>query len=135
MLAEFELTDWLSMMGSFLLVIGLLVATLFFIKKMGPGIGNNTNRRMKILEIQNLGGRQKLILVSVNSEQVLISLSPQGITRLGQWATEEQVSIDNTAQGQSDQATEPVSMTPQANTSPLSNFKQLLAQSVKKQKD
>lgn len=135
MLAEFELTDWLSMMGSFLLVIGLLVATLFFLKKMGPGVGSNTNRRMRILEIQNLGARQKLVLVSVNSEQVLIGLSPQGMTSLGQWAHDEQVNIETATDGQSDQTSKSVPSTEQVSTSALVNFKQLLAQSVKKQKD
>lgn len=135
MLAEFEFTDWLSMMGSFLLVIGLLLATLFFIKKMGPAIGNSTNRRIKILEIQNLGGRQKLLLVSVNSDQVLVGLSAQGMSNLGQWTIDEQVSHPDVADTATTQDPESSVSSEQADRSPLKSFKQLLAQSIRKQKD
>ncbi len=128
MVTEFGLTDWLSMMGSFLLVIGLLVATLFFIKKMGPGIGNAGNKRIQILEIQNLGGRQKLILVAVNFDQVLIGLSPQGMTNLGSWPVDQQQSMQVGEQN-SEQDKQSLG------SNPLHNFQQLLAQTVKKQKD
>ena len=128
MLAEFGLMDWLSMMGSFLLVIGLLVATLFLIKKMGPSISNASNKRLQILEVQNLGARQKLLLVSVNADQVLIGISPQGMTNLGSWAVDQQIKHEGTEQNFD------ASENNETNSS-LSNFKQLLAQTVKKQKD
>ena len=85
-MASFGWTDWLSMMGSFLIVLALLVATLIMIKKMGPKIGVSGNKRLQLLEIQNLGGRQKLVLVSVNEEQVLIGISAQSMTRLGNFS-------------------------------------------------
>ena len=125
MLAEFGLMDWLSMMGSFLLVIGLLVATLFLIKKMGPSISNASNKRLQILEVQNLGARQKLLLVSVNADQVLIGISPQGMTNLGSWSVDQHEGKDQSSD---------VSENNKTNSS-LGNFKQLLAQTVKKQKD
>ena len=128
MLAEFGLMDWLSMMGSFLLVIGLLVATLFLIKKMGPSISNASNKRLQILEVQNLGARQRLLLVSVNADQVLIGISPQGMTNLGSWAVDQQIKHECTDQNSD------ASENNETNSS-LSNFKQLLAQTVKKQKD
>ena len=128
MLAEFGLMDWLSMMGSFLLVIGLLVATLFLIKKMGPSISSASNKRLQILEVQNLGARQKLLLVSVNADQVLIGISPQGMTNLGSWSVDQQTEHEG-----NDQSSD-VSENNKTNSS-LGNFKQLLAQTVKKQKD
>ena len=128
MLAEFGLMDWLSMMGSLLLVIGLLVATLFLIKKMGPSISNASNKRLQILEVQNLGARQKLLLVSVNADQVLIGISPQGMTNLGSWSVDQQTEHEG-----KDQSSD-VSENNKTNSS-LGNFKQLLAQTVKKQKD
>jgi|SaaInlStandDraft_1057018.scaffolds.fasta_scaffold19785_4 flagellar protein FliO/FliZ len=128
MVSEFGLMDWLSMMGSFLLVIGLLMATLFFIKKMGPGISNAANKRMQIIEIQNLGGRQKLLLVRVNSDQVLIGISPQGMTSLGSWPLDKQ---------QQEQINEQGIEGSQEHTgsNPVENFKQLLTKTIKKQKD
>ena len=123
MLAEFGWVDWLSMIGSFVFVIALLVATLLMLKKMGPRIGAVNNRRLNIIEIQNLGARQKLLLVSVNNDQVLIGLSPQGITPLGRWGADEQIgdlaAVDPEQEGE----------TPD---SQLNTFKQLLSQTIRR---
>jgi flagellar protein FliO/FliZ len=123
MLAEFGWVDWLSMIGSFVFVIALLVATLLMLKKMGPRIGVVNNRRLNIIEIQNLGARQKLLLVSVNNDQVLIGLSPQGITPLGRWGADEQIgdlaSVDPEHEGE-------------APDSQLNTFKQLLSQTIRR---
>ena len=85
MTSSFGWTEWLSMMGSFLIVLVLLVVTLIAIKKMGPKMGIAGGKRLQLLEVQNLGGRQKLVLVRVNNEQVLVGLSGQNITQLGQF--------------------------------------------------
>ena len=85
MTSSFGWTEWLSMMGSFLIVLVLLVVTLIAIKKMGPKMGVAGSKRLQLLEIQNLGGRQKLVLVRVNNEQVLVGVSGQNITKLGQF--------------------------------------------------
>jgi len=68
-----------------LIVLVLLVVTLIAIKKMGPKMGIAGGKRLQLLEVQNLGGRQKLVLVRVNNEQVLVGLSGQNITQLGQF--------------------------------------------------
>ena len=70
-MASISWADWVSMMGSFLVVLTLLVGTLIMIKKMGPKIGIAGNKRLQVIEVQNLGGRQKLVLVNVNQEQIL----------------------------------------------------------------
>ena len=85
-MASIGWADWVSMMGSFLVVLTLLVGTLIMIKKMGPKIGTAGNKRLQLLEVQNLGGRQKLVLVGVNQEQILIGISAQGMTRLGNFS-------------------------------------------------
>lgn len=83
MTSSFGWTEWLSMMGSFLIVIFLLVATLIVIRKVGPKMGMSGGKRLQILEVQQIGSRQKLVLVRVNEEQVLVGLSPQNMTQLG----------------------------------------------------
>ena len=82
-MASISWADWVSMMGSFLVVLTLLVGTLIMIKKMGPKIGIAGNKRLQVIEVQSIGGRQKLVLVQVNQEQILIGISAQGMTRLG----------------------------------------------------
>ena len=122
MAAEYGWAEWLSMIASFLLVIGLLVATLFALKKLNLGIGGDEGKRLKILEVKNLGARQKLLLVSVNAEQILLGLTPQGITRLGGWEAHEALADDSL---KTDAAAEQKGK----------NFKQFLSQTVKRQKD
>ncbi len=127
MLTEFGWSEWLSMMASLLLVIGMLVATLFAIKKLGPNLGNSGNRRLKLLTIQNLGGRQKLLLVSLNGDQVLIGLSPQGMTKLGSWSAVEEDNDNTEPQSDAQQTSEA--------GRPLGNFKDMLSQAFNKNKD
>ena len=87
------MTDWLSMLGSFAVVIGLLLATLVVLKKLGPKVGVGDSGGIKIISVQNLGGRQKLLLVAIETEQVLIGLSPQSMTNLGSWPLETALSL------------------------------------------
>ena len=78
-------TDYVSMMGSFVVVLLLLRGTLIMIKRMGPKVGMSNSKKIQILEAQNLGGRQKLILVGVGQETILLGLSATGMTKLGQF--------------------------------------------------
>jgi flagellar biogenesis protein FliO len=58
-MTNFDLTDWVSMMGSFLVVLGLLIATLITIKRMGPKLGVTGGKQLRLIEVKNLGNRQK----------------------------------------------------------------------------
>ena len=75
----------ITMMGSFAAVIALLAATLFGIKKYSMTMGISGEQKLELLEVKNLGGRQKLVLVGVNGEQLLIGVSPHSLTHLGTW--------------------------------------------------
>ena len=48
-------------------------------------MGISGEQRLELLEVKNLGGRQKLVLVGVNGEQLLIGVSPHSLTHLGTW--------------------------------------------------
>ena len=84
-MASFGWTDWVSMMRSFLVVLGLLIFTLLRIKKMGPKIGISGGKNLKVLEVQNLGARQKLMLLNVNQRPILVGVSAGEITKLGEF--------------------------------------------------
>ena len=90
-MTNFDWTDWVSMMGSFLVVLGLLIATLIAIKRMGPKLGVTGSKQLRLIEVKNLGNRQKIILMSVNNHQILIGLSPQSISKLGDFPS----AVDN----------------------------------------
>ena len=84
-MTSFGWTDWVSMMGSFLVVLGLLIFTLLMIKKMGTKIGISGGKNLKVLEVQNLGARQKLMLLNVNQHQILVGVSAGAMTKPGEF--------------------------------------------------
>ena len=88
---EIGLSEWLSMMGSLAVVLVLLGATLFGLKKMGLSTDKNSTKKMQVKEVHNLGPRQKLIVVSINNEEVLLGVTPQAINRLGNWPDQQSV--------------------------------------------
>tara|TARA_B100000497_G_C7689867_1_gene419121 strand:+ start:2095 stop:2469 length:375 start_codon:yes stop_codon:yes gene_type:complete len=81
------LGEVITMMGSFAVVIALLAATLFGIKKYSAGMGFSGEQKLELLEIKNLGSRQKLLLVGINGDQVLIGVTPHSLTQLATWNT------------------------------------------------
>jgi len=89
MASELSWTEWLTMTGSFLFVIVLLVATLLLLKRLGTNYPIGAKKRIKIVDVQSLGARQKLLLVAVRGQEMLIGVSPHGITRLGNWQRDE----------------------------------------------
>lgn len=75
-----------SIIGSFAIVILLLLIVLFGLKKvysLKPGV--NTNRRINLVEVLPLNNRQRLVLCSVNNQEVLLAVSNQAITPLAHW--------------------------------------------------
>ena len=73
------------MMGSFFVVLGLLIITLLMIKKMGPKIGISGGKNLKVLEVLNLGARQRLMLLDVNHCRILVGISAGEMTKLGEF--------------------------------------------------
>ena len=102
-MGEIGWNEWLSMMTSLAVVLALLAATLFGLKKMGLSNTKDTTKKLQISEVHNLGPRQKLIVVTINNEQVLLGVTPQAISRLGNWP-EQQTADDLEQSNEIDQA-------------------------------
>jgi len=80
--------DWLRMAGSLLLVIALLLAMLWMLKRLKAMQEKHTGpRQMELLETLSVGVRQKIALVRVGSRQVLVGMTPGQFTALGSWDT------------------------------------------------
>ena len=75
------------MLGSLVLVIALLLAVLWGLKRMQSQIltAGQPGRRMQLVETLGVGTRQKLALVRVGEEEILIAITPTQINALGQW--------------------------------------------------
>ena len=108
-MGEIGWDEWLSMMSSLAVVLALLAATLLGIKKMGLSNTKDTTKKLQISEVHNLGPRQKLIVVTINNEQVLLGVTPQAINRLGNWP-EQQTADDLEQSNEIDQAESEIAM-------------------------
>ena len=87
-----------SFMGSFLVVIVLLLGALFFLRKVYGFKPNKklNDRHINIIEILPLNQRQKIILCNVNDQEILLAVSGQSITSLAHWVTKNSKSNDET---------------------------------------
>ena len=85
-----------SLMGSFLVVILLLLGALFFLKKVYGFKPNKklNDRYINIIEVLPLNQRQKIILCNVNDQEILLAVSGQSITSLAHWVTKNSKSND-----------------------------------------
>jgi flagellar protein FliO/FliZ len=120
-------SEWLSMMTSLVVVLVLLAITLFALKKMGASTSKNAGKSLHISEVHNLAPRQKLILVTINDEQVLLGVTPQSINRLGNWPDPAAQTANATPLKVSEEA-EPDEDDASATESQVGKFKQLLKQ-------
>lgn len=78
--------DVLRMVGSMAVVIALLLAVLWGLKRIqNQMLTAQHNGRMHVLESQSIGTRQKIALVRIGEHEVLLGITPTHINALGQW--------------------------------------------------
>lgn len=83
------------------LVLALLGAVLYVLKRMqNGGLLGMPQRRIRVLEMIAVAPRQKLVLVRVKDQDILVGVSPQQITSLASFPlTAEEVVADSAPQG------------------------------------
>ncbi len=80
-------TDWLSFSFSFAIVLALLGALLYGLKRLQSGnLLGLPQRRIRILESTSLAPRQKLVLVRVKDQELLLGVTVQQISTLASFA-------------------------------------------------
>ena len=78
--------DILRMLGSMALVIALLLAVLWGLKRLqNKMLTANHSGRLQVIETQSIGTRQRIALVRVGDNEVLIGITPTQINALGNW--------------------------------------------------
>jgi len=78
--------DVLRMVGSMALVIAVLLAVLWGLKRIqNKMLIASHGGRMQVLETQSIGTRQKIVLVRIGSQEVLLGITPTQINALGNW--------------------------------------------------
>lgn len=81
--------EWLRMIGSLLLVLALAVGSLWgwrWLQNRGLSGARSQRGQLHVEELLQIGVRHKIMLVRAGSQQLLIGVSPNGLTSLGQWS-------------------------------------------------
>jgi len=87
MSSAWTLADWLQYLLSFGLVIGLLLALLWTLRKLQNGaVLRKSFQRMQLVETLSVGPRQKIILIQVDGRDVLVGITAQQMTALSSWS-------------------------------------------------
>ena len=76
--------DWMQYLLSFALVIGLLLALLWALRKLqnGQGFIKRPHQRLQMVESLSVAPRQKIALIRVDNQEVLVGITAQQITVL-----------------------------------------------------
>jgi len=99
--------DLFRMLGSLALVVALMLALLWGLRQLQSRInGQNSGRRLQIIESLSVGTRQKVALIRVGEREVLIGISPTQINGIASWPDGHLPTLDtpNLASALEDQA-------------------------------
>lgn len=83
---EFSLVKIAWSLLSFLFVLVLLGFTLYVIKRYGSNLQNKSGKKVKLVESLNLSPKQRLILIEIEGEDLLIGVSQNNMTLLGRFS-------------------------------------------------
>lgn len=90
-----------------LAVVGIVVLLGFVAKRFQLSKGGGTGQ-LKVVDSAYLGPKERLVLVQIGDQQVLVGMNPQCITKLAQYAVDTEFagvlkqaksSVTSTAQG------------------------------------
>jgi len=91
-------TNWLYIAMNFAIVLALLAGVLYVLKRMQSGnlLGMPT-RKIKVIEMVSVAPRQKVVLLRVKDQDVLIGVSPQQINAIATFPVSvEEIASDTT---------------------------------------
>jgi flagellar protein FliO/FliZ len=95
-------SNWLYIAMNFAIVLALLGGVLYVLKRMQNGnLLGHAQRKIRVLEAISVAPRQKVVLLRVKDQDVLIGVSPQQINHLASFAlTAEEVITESTPQAE-----------------------------------
>ena len=106
-----EMSPLVSAVVSFVFVIGLLLATLWFVRSRGIGMGPMAGQDLKVVNSIRLGGKHRLDVVEYGDRRLLLGVAPNQITLLDNQAQDSSASEDGSSEAANNAPTtsEPVS--------------------------
>lgn len=103
-------SDWLSFAFSFGIVLALLGALLYVLKRMQSGnLLGMGQRRIRVIDSMSLAPRQKIVLVRVKDQDILLGITVQQINTLASFPlSAEDIAADAAAQASNTENTAPL---------------------------
>lgn len=79
--------DLVKMLASLVLVFGLMGLSLWALRRMQNRLQTTGNgqRQLRLIETLSVGPRQKIVLMQVDDQRLLIGITAQQMQALGQW--------------------------------------------------
>jgi len=103
-------SDWLSFAFSFGVVLALLGALLYMLKRMQNGnLLGMGQRRIRVMDSMSLAPRQKIVLVRVRDQDILLGITAQQINTLASfYLSTDELAADAAAQTNNAENTVPL---------------------------
>src|SRR5690606_2643113 len=77
-----DIADLSGVLVSLALVVGFIFAAAFVLKRTPFGAAGRSNGLLKVVAALPLGPRERLLLVEVRGEELLIAVSPAGVVNV-----------------------------------------------------
>tara|TARA_B100000945_G_C20244036_1_gene531378 strand:+ start:9 stop:389 length:381 start_codon:yes stop_codon:yes gene_type:complete len=85
-----NLADWFYLLLSFGIVLALLLATLYVLKKINQTtISGGSKRGIKLVQSISLGGRHRVVWIKVQGRELILGVTVQQITLLAEWKSDK----------------------------------------------
>jgi flagellar biosynthetic protein FliO len=99
-----EMSPLVSAVVSFVFVIGLLLATLWFVRSRGIGMGPMSGQGLRVVNSLRLGGKHRLDVVEYGGRRLLLGVAPNQITLLDNQSQDSAVADDGSSEASDNQA-------------------------------
>jgi flagellar biosynthetic protein FliO len=99
-----EMSPLVSAVVSFVFVIGLLLATLWFVRSRGIGMGSMSGQGLRVVNSLRLGGKHRLDVVEYGGRRLLLGVAPNQITLLDNQSQDSAVADDGSSEASDNQA-------------------------------
>ncbi len=106
-----DISPLLSAVLSFIFVLGLLLATLWFVRTRGIGMGALQGKNLRVVNSLRLGPKHRLDVIEYEGKRLLLGVAAQQITLL------DNQEIDKTTHADRDDATAIPSVSTDSNAS------------------
>ncbi len=84
------MADWFYLLLSFGIVLALLLATLYMLKKINQTtISGGSKRGIKLVQSISLGGRHRVVWIRVQGRELILGVTLQQITLLAEWKSDK----------------------------------------------